>query len=143
MADSTIGDLASQAFLNSDDVFAIEDNAGVNNFKVTAAVVQRGAYDNFTATDSISLMPNHFITLNGAGAIALTITGAPVAGDEIEVIRDGTGVVTHTVVLSGSVTWDGTNKTANFDTDNDTIRAKAISATRWRILGNTGVTFTA
>ncbi len=116
---------------------------GTDNYRVTGREIRQVAYELITATGSRTANPVAYFELSSASAIALTISGAPVAGDVIEIYRVGTGGVTHTVVLSGSVTWDGTNKTANFNGDADYIRAIAISATRWRVLQNTSVTFSA
>lgn len=125
----------------NDDVLPLVDTSTTTTKKNTAANMRRDAYSLVTATGSLALNAQHYVELSGASAIALTITGAPTAGDTLEIYRVGTGGVTHTVVLSGAVTWDDTNETASFDGDGDYIRAKAISATRWRVLTNTSVTF--
>lgn len=124
----------------NDDVLPLVDTSTTTTKKNTAANMRRDAYSLVTATGSLALNAQHYVELSGASAIALTITGAPTAGDTLEIYRVGTGGVTHVVTLSGSVTFDGTNNDANFADDGDYLRLKAISATRWRILQNTGVT---
>jgi hypothetical protein len=81
------------------------------------------------------------LVLNHGSAINYTITGAPTAGDILTVLVDTTAL--HTVILSGSVTWDGTNKTLNLGTDGESIYAVARSATRWDIISNNGGTLSA
>jgi len=124
------------------DVFAVDDTSTLTTKKITGANVRRADYDLVIVTGSLALNAFHYVELSGAGAIALTITGAPSAGDILEIYRVGTGGVNHTAVLSGAVTWDGSLATANFADDGDYLRAIAISATRWRVLpSSTGVTF--
>lgn len=81
------------------------------------------------------------LVLNHASAINYTITGAPTAGDILSIFVDTTAL--HTIILSGSVTWDGTNKTLNLGTDGESIYAVARSATRWDIISNNGGTLSA
>ena len=79
------------------------------------------------------------LVLNHASAINYTITGAPTAGDRITIYAATTAA--HTVILSGSVTWDGTNETANFNATADALHCVALSATRWHVISNNSVTF--
>lgn len=116
---------------------------GTDDYAFTGGDMRRDEYTLSTATGGIQLNPQHYVELSSAVAIALTISGAPHVGDTLEIYRVGTGGVNHTVILSGAVTWDGSQKTLNFADDADYIRVKAISATRWRILQNTGVTISA
>jgi hypothetical protein len=76
------------------------------------------------------------LALNHASAINYTITGAPIAGDELTIYIETTAA--HTVILSGSVTFDGTNQTATFSTAGESMILRARSATRWDILYNNG-----
>lgn len=123
------------------DLLALDDISATATKSIAVGYVRRFDYDLVIVTGSLTPNAMQYIELSGASAIALTISGAPTVGDVIEIFRVGTGGVTHTVVLSGSVTWDGTNETANFADDNDYLRAIAISATRWRVLTNSTVTF--
>jgi hypothetical protein len=142
MADSKVSALTNLAETPAnDDEFYLRDASVSGDKAIEAGYVRRDAYSLVTATGNLALNARHYVELSGASAIALTITGAPTVGDTLEIYRVGTGGVTHTVILSGSVTWDGTNETANFADDTDYIRCKAISATRWRVLTNTTVTF--
>lgn len=144
MADTKISELQTLAESPANnDVYAIVDITAGATKQITSAYARRDAFNAITVTGSLSLNVKHFVTLSAASAIALTISSTPSAGDEIEIIRDGADAVTHTVVLPVGVTWDGTNRTANFDAADDRIRAKAVSATRFRILENDNVTFTA
>lgn len=145
MADTKLSALSNLAETpaNDDELYIrdVSEADALESKAIEAGYMRRDAYSLVTVTGSLALNAQHYVELSGASAIALTITGAPAVGDTLEIYRVGTGGVTHTVVLSGSVTWDGTNETANFDGDADYIRAKAISATRWRVLDNTSVTF--
>lgn len=142
MVDTKISALTALAEAPAnDDYFPLVDTSATTTKKLAAGYTRRYDYDLVTVTGSLAPNAMQYIELSGASAIALTLTGAPTVGDVIEIFRVGTGGVTHTVVLSGSVTWDGTNETANFADDNDYLRAIAISATRWRVLTNSTITF--
>lgn len=145
MADSKLSALTNLAATpaNDDELYIrdVSEADALESKAIEAGYMRRDAYNLVTATGELALNAQHYVELSGASAIALTITGAPSVGDTIEIYRVGTGGVTHTVILSGSVTWDGSLQTASFDGDADYIRAKAISATRWRVLDNTSVTF--
>ncbi len=128
----------------NDDEFVINDDSASDATKRTKAKYVRSEdYDAVIASGSLTINAEQFVTLDLGTAIALTISNAPEAGWKIEIYRIGSGGVTHTVQLPSGVTWDGTNRTANFNGDADRIRAKAISATRFLVLENDSVTFTA
>lgn len=128
----------------NDDDFPMNDiSAGPTTKRNAAGYLRRFAVSVVVASNSLALNAKHLVTLNLGTAIALTISTTPVAGDEVRIVRKGSGAVTHTVQLPSGVTWDGTNRTANFDTDGDAITAVAESATRFIVHPNNGVTFTA
>lgn len=79
------------------------------------------------------------LVLNHAAGINYTITGAPTVGDVLTIYAATTA--NHTVILSGSVTFDGTNETATLNAAGDCLYAVAFSATRWHVISNTSVTF--
>lgn len=128
---------------NDDEMVLNDASASAATKRIDAEYVRSDDVDAIIASGSLAINAKQFITLNLGTAIALTITNAPKAGWEIEIYRLGSGGVTHTVQLPSGVTWDGTNRTANFNGDADRIRAKAISATRFLVLENDSVTFTA
>lgn len=143
MADTRLEDMTalSEAPANTDLLYLFRPSGDLDR-TIAAGHMRRPDYDLVIATGDLALNAQHYVELSGAGAIALTITGAPTVGDVLEIYRVGTGVVNHTVVLSGSVTWDGSLATATFADDGDYLRAIAISATRWRVLpSSTGVAF--
>lgn len=116
---------------------------GTDNYSFTGNDLRRRAYNNITSTTGRTPNAAHYYELNSGSAITLTLT-APTAGDVIEIYRVGTGGVTHAVTLPIGVTWNGTNRTAEFADDGDYLRAIAISATRWRVLPpTTGITYSA
>lgn len=125
-----------------DDLLAIWDTSASTTDKVTAALLTLFDVDSITATGSITIRRFQLITLDTAASIALTVSNAPAAGYAIAIFRKG-GSGTHTVQLPSGVTWDGTNRTANFDANNDCLIAIAESATRFIVFLNTSVTFTA
>jgi hypothetical protein len=142
MPSSKILDLTPYGGVPDVEVLFYGSFEGTDDNSFTAGDMRRFAYESITATGSRTANPVQYYELSGASAIALTISGAPAAGDVIEIYRVGTGGVTHVVTLSGSVTWDGVNNDASFADDGDYLRAIAISATRWRVLPmTTGVTF--
>lgn len=127
----------------NDDVIVVDDTSATTTKNMQAKYMRSDDVDAVIASGSITINARQLITLNLGTAIALTVSNAPEAGWEIEIYRLGSGGVTHTVQLPSGVTWDGTNRTANFNGDADRIRAKAISATRFLVLENDSVTFTA
>lgn len=146
MADTKISDLTEETDVALGDLLALVDisESGGTTNKVQVGTLLRYDVQPVTVTGSLTAKVRQFVTLNSASAIALTILAAPVAGDELEIFCIDRGATTHTVVLSGSVDWNvGGDQTASFDADADRIRAIAISATRWEIVENTGVTFSA
>lgn len=127
----------------NDDEFVGNDTSASETKTWLAGYMRSKDVDNIVASGSLAINANQFITLNLGTAIALTISNSPVAGWVIEIYRIGSGGVTHTVQLPSGVTWDGTNRTANFNDDADYLRAVAMSATRFIVTSNTSVTFTA
>lgn len=125
------------------DLLAVDDTSATATKSIAAAYLRRAKVDSVIASGAITCNAIQLITLDLGTAIALTISGAPTAGDILVIERKGSGAVTHVVTLSGAVTWDGTNNDANFDTDGDCLIAIAESATRWIVLipTVTGVTF--
>ena len=76
----------------------------------------------------------------GTGLAGLTLA-APKPGCQarirVESLSSGTVVVT----AAAGVTFDGTNNTATFNAANDELVLGYLSATRWRVIENTSVTF--
>lgn len=126
------------------DAFVGDDvSEGVTN-KWLAGYLRRFKVDAVIATGSLAPNAMQLATLNLGTAIALTISGAPTLGDVLVIQRIGSGAVTHTVVLGSGIDWDASgNGTANLADDGDTLIAIAISTTRWLVIYNSGVTFSA
>lgn len=143
MADTAISALTEETTPADNDVLVIADTSGSDNNKVQVGTIRRFTVTEVTSSGAQSGAgsSNLHLALNHASAINYTITGAPTVGDVLTVIADTTAA--HTVILSGSVTWDGTNQTANLATDGDSLMAVARSATRWDVISNNGVTFSA
>lgn len=126
------------------DLLALDDVSASATKSIVAAYLRRFKVDAVIATGPISPNAMQLITLNLGSAIALTISGSPTVGDFLIAQRLGSGAVTHTLVLGSGIDWDASgNGTANFDSDGDTLIAIAISTTRWLVIYQTGVTFSA
>lgn len=139
MANTKISDLTEDTAPQDDDELVTVDTSTSTSKRVALAAIVRFEVDTVVVTGSITPRARQMIILNHASTpIALTISGAPVIGDEIEIIAEDNGGSSHTVVLSGSVTFDGTNQTATYDAAAERLRMIAESVTRWRIVDNTG-----
>ena len=129
----------------NDDYMGLDDTSASGAARgIAAGFLRRAKVDAVIATGSITPNALQLVTLNLGTAIALTVSGSPTVGDILVVQRLGSGAVTHTVVLGTGIDWDASgNGTANFDADADCLIAIAISTTRWLVIYQTGVTFTA
>lgn len=138
MADTKISDLVEETTPADDDAFAIADTSGSDNNKVLFGTIRRPTVREITSSGAQSGAGESslHLVLNHASAINYTITGAPSVGDILTLIIDTTAA--HTLLLSGSVTFDGTNKTLTFSTDGESLHMVARSATRWDIINNNG-----
>ena len=126
-----------------DDEIPIYDTSTSTAKAVSAGNARRAETRDITSSGAQSGAGSSdlHLVLNHASAINYTITGAPTAGDTMTIYAATTAA--HTVILSGSVTWDGTNKTATFNATADALFVRAFSATRWHIISNNSVTFSA
>jgi len=144
MPDAKISALTEETDIAANDVLPLVDTSAGTTDKVQVGTLLRYTYNAVIATGSLTPKPRQLVTLNLGTAIALTISGSPAIGDTIRVYRIGSGVVTHTVVLGAGIDWDASgNGTASFDTDGDYLEAVAITTTRWLVVQQTGVTFSA
>lgn len=145
MADTKISALTALAESPAnDDVFPIVDITADATKKITAAFLLGLKLNAVTVTGSLAPNILQYVSLNSASAIALTLSGTPPLGGLLVIKRIGTGVITHTVVLGSGIDWDTSgNGTASFDTDGDILIAVGISSTRWEIIYQSGVTFSA
>lgn len=126
------------------DLLAVDDTSATATKSIAAAYLRRFKVDAVIATGSLTPNAMQLVTLNLGTAIALTISGSPTIGDVIVINRIGSGAVTHTVVLGTGIDWDASgNGTANLADDGDTLIAIAISTTRWLVVYNNGVVFSA
>ena len=144
MADSKISELTELAEVAADDdVFGLVDTSATSTKKHSMGYARRSEVRAVTGSGAQSGAGTSdlHVALESATATNYTITGAPTVGDKLSAIVDNTAA--HTIVLSGSVTFDGTNQTANLATALDSFRAIARSATRWDIVSNNGVTLSA
>lgn len=142
MADTKISALTELTTDVADnDELAVVDTSASATKKVDVGYVRRFDYDAVTVTGSLTAISRQIITLASGSNIALTISGAPTIGDELIIYAINNGAGSHTVILSGSVTFDGTNETATFNAAGDAIHAVAISTTRWLVVYNNSVTF--
>jgi len=121
MVDTKISSLTALATADDDaDVLPIVDDSATLTKKVSVGALRQYEVDAITVTGSLTARTKQLITLNSGSAIALTILAAPAVGDELEIVSDGS--VSHTVIVSGSVTWDGTNTTSVFSAADDRLR---------------------
>lgn len=92
---------------------------------------------NYTADGAIT--PKGFATMSAnAAALAMTLA-APTPG-ALLVICDlaNSGANNHVVTCGAGITFDGTNNTATFNANYETLVLFAASATRWIIVENIG-----
>ena len=139
----TINGLTAETDVADADLIPIWDASASTTDKVTALTLLTYDVEAVTASGAVTIKLRQLITLNSGSVIAATISNAPAAGYELEVYKIGSGATTHTLQLPSGVTWDGTNRTANFNADGDNLRAIAISATRFLVTYNNSVTFSA
>lgn len=103
-----------------------------------AGEVNTGTPQTLTATGAITVASGT-VLLNHASVIIEATLAAPTAGDELLIVDiSATGTAAHTVTTAAGVTWDGTNNTATFNLLDEALFVRAISATRWQIIVNTG-----
>lgn len=76
------------------------------------------------------------LVLNHASIINYTITGAPEVGDTLTVFIET--AVAHTLVLSGAVSFDGTNQTCTFAAKGNALYMVARTVGLWDIIKNDG-----
>jgi hypothetical protein len=82
------------------------------------------------------------VTLANITTIIAATLPAPTPGDQLFIINSSaSGIIAHTVTVPAGVTWDGTNTIATLNAVGEYLHVVAISATRWFIIANTGVTF--
>lgn len=126
-----------------DDEFPISDTSASGAAKaVASAYVRRFSVVTVSSSGSQSSATTSktHIKLNHASAINLTLTGAPVAGDELTIIAE-TGA-THTVTLSGAVKWNAASNTiVTFNAIGESLHCVAYSAARWDVISFNGVAF--
>jgi len=143
MANKNINAFDEKTTITDGDFVVLWDTAGADTNKQDVATLRRPEIRSVvgSGTQSGAGASDLHIALEHASATNYTITGAPTIGDTLSVIVDTTAA--HTIVLSGSVTFDGSNKTANLATALDSFIAVARTATRWDIVSNNGVTLSA
>jgi hypothetical protein len=77
-----------------------------------------------------------FLQLNHA-TVPIAITAlTPTVGQFLVITQNGTGTAGHTVTTAG--TFDGTNNTATFNAQHETLVLFGLSSTRWAIVSNIG-----
>lgn len=139
MADTKISALTNLAAVPADDdELAIVDTGAGSTKAVNAGYMRRAEVREITSSGAQSGAGSSklHVALNHASAINYTITGAPVAGDELTIFVETTAA--HTVILSGSVTYDGSAQTATFSTAGESMHLVARSATLWDVINNNG-----
>lgn len=126
----------------NDDVLALVDTSATTTKKIAAQYMRALGGLAIVLSQSPALAPFQAFCFTDTTARALTFTGTPAYGWLIVIVAQA-AATTHTAQLPSGVTWDGTNRTANFADAGDVLIAMATSATRYQILLNTGVTFSA
>lgn len=93
----------------------------------------------FTPTEktaSATMPATSFLQLNHA-TVPIAITAlTPTVGQFLVITQNGTGTAGHTVTTAG--TFDGTNNTATFNAQHETLVLFGLSSTRWAIIQNIG-----
>jgi hypothetical protein len=100
---------------------------------VTADMLFLGPGDEMTASGAVS--GGSFVNLNHA-TVSIAATVTPSAGQLLIITQKDAGTVGHTLTTAG--TFDGTNNTATFNAQYETLVLFALSSTRWIIIGNFG-----
>jgi len=125
-----------------DDYIPLWDTSAGAMKKVAQQFLATLTGEPITSTTSKALLPLQAFVFTDTTARALTLTGAPAYGWFLIIAAQATAT-SHTAVLPSGVTWDGTNRTATFNGAGDVLIAMATSATRYLVLYNNSVTFSA
>ena len=104
-----------------------------------AGPITGATYEVFTpveVTVTGTMPATSFLQLNHAST-PIAVTGlTPTIGQILTITQNGTGTAGHTVKTAG--TFDGTNNTATFNAQGETLVLMGISSTRWAIILNLG-----
>lgn len=138
MADTKISDLTEETTPADDDALVIADTSGSDNNKVLFGTIRRPIIRVETSSGAQSgAGASHLhLVLDNVSPVNYTITGAPEIGDTLTVFINTTAA--HTLLLDGSVTFDGTNKTNTFSTKGDALHMIARTVGLWDIIKNDG-----
>jgi hypothetical protein len=98
------------------------------------------AAQQFTATAALTSGVRMILLNHATVIIAVSIAAAELVVGQIWVIIDNSasGTAAHTVTLVGGATWDGTNDVATLNAPDELLVVIVESATRLRVLINTG-----
>ncbi len=78
-------------------------------------------------------------TLNQSGSIlVMTVANPGAAGRRLVITQTDTGTQGHTVTTASAGGFDGTNNTATFNAQFETLILYSVSSTRWIIVENIG-----
>ncbi len=110
----------------------VKDGSGVEH------QVSGGALETiYTATGAISL--NGHASLNQSGSIlVMTLASPGIAGKTLVLSQIDTGTQGHTVTTAAAGGFDGTNNTATFNAQFETLVLRSVTSTRWVIVENIG-----
>lgn len=99
-----------------------------NEYISSGAIIQRG-----------------FVTLNQSGSkLIMTLADPGMPGLHLCITQTDAGTQGHTITTASAGGFDGTNNTAAFNDQFETLELKSVSSTRWVILSNVdGVVLTA
>jgi hypothetical protein len=90
------------------------------------------------ATGNASLTNDSFVQLNRASNATMTVTFTPVVGQFFVVSQVDSHVATATVSLPTGWTWNGSNKSATFNAQHETLIGFCTVANRVIIVENIG-----
>lgn len=91
----------------------------------------------YTADGPVSI--NGHASLDNDGApLVMTLADPGAAGKRLVISQIDTGTQGHTVTTASAGGFDGTNNTATFDAQYETLVLESVAADRWVIVENVG-----
>lgn len=130
----------------SSNVARFQIGTGATTVDITwAAAVHSGfVWKSTSYTSSGAITTNGAALLNKTTpALAMTLANPDVTGKLLIICQIDTGTAGHTVTTASTGGFDGTNNTATFNAQYDSLVLYSIGVTRWIIVENLGVVLSA
>lgn len=126
--------------------FPAYDSSSGEMFSITGDEIQLWKTYQLSSAFSFDAASNLHFVLDSATAFLSTINASTIAAGMswVAQVLTAPGAGTHDILLPSGVTWDGTNRRAQFSTTADLLEGRFISATRFLLKPTTtGVSFAA